>query len=107
MLELFIKRGDTLPAIETIISGDNSALDLTNVTGVYFVYRRQFTGTAVIRTGSVLSAPSGIVTYSWSGSDVTTPGPYYGEWRLIYTGGGQRSYPNNNYINFYITSGLV
>lgn len=107
MNEVFLKKGDILPVIQTVISGNGTILDLTDVTGVNFAFRPRFSGTATVESGRVVTASAGLVEFVWTTGITSTVGPYYGEWRLLYSGNKQRTYPQDNYINFEIISGLI
>lgn len=106
MQPVFLKKSDVLPTITSLVSGDGGPVDLTTVTGVYFVFKPKFTGVATIVSGTVTNALAGQVSYSWTTGVTSSLGPYYAEWRLMFSGNSQRTFPQDNYINFEIVSGL-
>ena len=106
MNEIFLKKTDVLPVLQTIVSGENGVLDLSNFTGVNFAYRQRYTGVATVSSGRIVNASAGVVEFQWTTNVTSTPGVYFGEWRLLGVS-GQRSYPQSNYINFEIISGLI
>ena len=107
MNEIVLKKSDILPVLETTISGANGVIDLSNVTGTFFVYKQRFSGAMTIRSGTIVSATSGLVRYTWTNSDNLSVGPYFAEWRLYQTGAAMRSYPSDGYLSIEIVSGLV
>ncbi len=72
-----------------------AALDLTGYT-VTFTMRNAATGVAKVSAASatVVTAASGLVRYTFSESDVNTPGKYWGVFTAS-SGGAEASFPVN------------
>ena len=96
-----IKRGDTLPAIRrTLRFSNGDTQDLTNATGVVFVYAPRdgpnpdFTN-QVTRTANIIgSAVNGVVEYPWVTDDTDTVETFFAEFQVTFTGGDKLTFPN-------------
>jgi len=105
-----IKRNDTLPAIEAVLSDDSGPISLAGAT-VYFTMRREddmidcgtmpsvgaalFKNVAVVvGDQSVGAATRGKVRYEWAVGDTATAGSYGGEFEVRFGGGGVWSFPS-------------
>jgi hypothetical protein len=104
-----IKRNDTLPAIEAVLSDDSGPISLAGAT-VYFTMRREEDGDCgsmptvggplfkkvgvVVGDQSVGSPTRGKVRYEWSAGDTATAGSYGGEFEVRFGGGGVWSFPS-------------
>ena len=110
MKDYFYSVGANLPRLEMIVSGDGAAVDLTDSTGCVFLYRKRYTGTASVISGSFANKGSGIVFVNLTGSagaDITdNPGPYWGRFLIYFQNGGVRPYPEG-YINLEVLSGVL
>lgn len=112
MANIFARRvGTDLPRLEVTVSGDNSAVDLTDATGINFIMKQRYTGGgAFIATGGFASRTSGIVyldinTATGAGK-LNSVGTYLFYINTLFSGGQIRSYPDG-YLNLYLFSGLV
>jgi hypothetical protein len=106
MSDFTLKKGDRLPVLRSNLSDSNGYVNISGAT-VSFVYQGRKRGSQPT-TGSatILSGPSGLVEYNWASGDVTTPGMYYGEWRVIMPNEKQISFPNDGFIVFEIVDNL-
>ena len=71
----------------TLQDNDGNARDLTSATGTF---RAQFeTGTVVVVEGAItlVTPASGICKYTVQSGDFDTPGRYYGELEILFSGG--------------------
>lgn len=108
--EFFLKKLDVLPVLQSQLSDDVGFIDLSSATGVYFAYRPRYLDSGAvtsIKLGSIVSAVSGIVQYTWTTGDTITPQVYLGEWIVNFSGNQQMTFPNDSYITFEIASGLI
>lgn len=108
MQEFFIKQGDLLPAIESILKDENDvAIDLTSTT-IQFAYRRYGETLATVRTAEIIApATNGHVRYQWVTADTATAGSMEAEWRVTYPGGSVVSFPNDGYLIVRVSSKLA
>lgn len=104
-----IKRNDTLPAIEAVLSDDSGPISLAGAT-VYFTMRREedgdcgsmptvggalFKKTAVVVGDQSVGSPTrGKVRYEWAVGDTATAGSYGGEFEVHFAGTGVWSFPS-------------
>jgi hypothetical protein len=107
-----IKRGDTLPALEAVLSDDSGPVNLAG-SSVYFVMREapaaeecdQARGgaasVAVMKRAAVVVGDQGIgsttrgrVRYEWSAGDTARPGRYLGEFEVHFGSSGIWSFPS-------------
>jgi len=103
--EFFIKKTNRLPILQCELEDSNGPIDLSGAE-VEFVYKYKPTGAVNLRTGTIVSATSGIVQYPWTSGDVSSAGVYWGEWRITFSDGKQLSVPNDSYITFEIIEDL-
>lgn len=107
MDNFFWTQNSNLPRLEVIVSGDGAAQDLTSATGVIWVYRQRYTGTATVISGQFANKGSGAIYVDLTGTTVSnTIGPYWSKFLIYFQNGGVRPYPEG-YINFEIMSGLL
>lgn len=105
-----IKRNDTLPAIEAVLSDESGPISLAGAT-VYFTMRREenlddcgtmpSVGSALFKKAAIVvgdqsvgAATRGKVRYEWSAGDTATAGSYGGEFEVRFGGGGVWSFPS-------------
>lgn len=108
MNDFYIKRGDRLPVIRATLSDANGVVDLSTGT-VKFIYKPQYSGSAVERSATILSGPSGLIQYSWVSGDVTgdgSVGVYYGEFKATLADDKVIHFPNAGYFSFEIIDSL-
>jgi len=108
MHDILIKRGDQLPAIQSVLSDSTGVVDLTNAT-VDFIWKlRNVTG-HVPKTGSatVVDETNGIVKYSWAANDVSGAGMFNAEWQVTFSDNRTMTFPNNGYFLFEIMQDLT
>lgn len=106
MIDYFVKKSDVIPSLQTIISGEGGAINLTNYTGVYLVTKLRHSGSATITSGRIVSASAGLVEFNWPSNGINaTPGVYWGEWRLV-NSSGTRTFPKDCFFSIEIISGI-
>ena len=100
-----IKRNDTLPALQAILSDDNGPVDLTGATVLFTMaaaseddcgnssstqpvakFKKACT---VVGSQAVGSPTRGMVRYEWGATDTDTAGYYVGEFEVNYGSSGQ------------------
>lgn len=108
-MTVYMKQGDLLPLMTSILKIDNTPVDLTNATGVQFVMSLAATSAdKVNRAASITSPPTaGSVSYSWVTGDTDTPGDYRAEWQVTWAGGKVQTFPGDGYISITVLPKLV
>lgn len=108
MNEIFIQQYDLQPRIEAVVSGNGTAVDLTDTTGVVFTFRSRYSGTASTVTGGFISKVSGMVFVDLTGTFSNTVSPYWGTFKLYFQSGKNRSFPNDgSFVPFEVVSGIL
>ncbi len=96
----YIKRNDTERVIQTTLTFNEGAVDLTGAT-VKFIMRKKSLGPnaepKVESAATVESAVDGVVRYQWVPGDTDTTGVYNAEWEVTWPGSKTDTYPNNDY----------
>ena len=83
--DLIMKAGDTLPAIETVLTENGAPLSLLDMTSVKFHFRSITPGsTTQSRVAASPEPRGGVVRYAWVKGDLTAPGDYLGEFELSF-----------------------
>jgi hypothetical protein len=102
-----IKRDDLLPTFQrTLVDDDGVAVVLTGGS-VKFIMADKF-GTVKINAAAALTTPaSGIVTYSWSGTDTDTADWFNAEWEFTDSTGRKRTFPATTFDRIHITGDLA
>lgn len=108
MTDFFIKKGDTLPRIESTLKySTGAAVNLTGASQVQFIYKHKQQSQVTIKTGTIVDAAQGKVAYSWIAGDTATTGDYQAEWQITFSGGGILTIPNDGtFIEFRIVPSL-
>ena len=109
MAEFWVKQGDTGEQIQTqLLDASGTAINLTTATGVTFHMKRdQDTVAKVSAAATIINAASGIVGYTWTGTDTDTAGDFKGEWKITYTGGATRTVPTSTYDPVHVMAKLA
>ena len=108
-MTFYIKQNDTTPALKaTLKDGDGTVINLTDAT-VKFHMRKVGASTSVVDAAAAVVSPatSGIVQYSWSGSDTTNTGLYSAEFEITYGDGKIETFPNSSYIRVEIVDDIA
>lgn len=108
-MTFYIKQNDTTPAIKaTLKDGDGTVINLTDAT-VNFHMRKVGSSTTNVDASATIVSPatSGIVQYSWSGSDTANTGLYSAEFEVIYGDGRIETFPNSDYIRVEILDDIA
>jgi hypothetical protein len=117
-----IKRNDTLPALEAVLSDDNGPVDLTGAT-VYFTMTQvassacgedtPASGSAkfkkqgvVVGLQTVGSPTRGKVRYEWSGADTDTAGLFAGEFEVHFGVSGRWTFPSVGTIPILVSEDI-
>jgi hypothetical protein len=108
-----IKRGDTLPAIESTlyesVDGVESVVSLAGASAVYFRLREAGANGEFVfsKEGSIIApASDGVVAYDWEEGDTETPGKYVAEWEVHFGPGKIRTFPSISVIPVTILNNI-
>lgn len=96
MSSFIIKTGDTLPALEAVLSNSLGPVDLTAASAVKLVLREAGNdGDLVFKKAAAFVSPrtAGTVKYSWASGDTATPGRYVGEFEVTFNDGTIQTFP--------------
>jgi len=99
-MTFFIKRNDTSPAVEYVLSTDDGPVNLTGATVRFYM------GSVVDASADVLNATGGIVSYPWATGDTASYGFFNAEFEVTYSDGTKETFPNNGYISVHISPDL-
>ena len=92
-----IKKGSLRPILQaTIYGNDGGAIDLTGATAVKFTMYNSSDVKIDAVAGSIVTPASGIVSYTWTGTDTDTAGTYYGYFDVTLSGGYSMKAPTKN-----------
>lgn len=113
-MPIYVKRlGADLPRLEIICSGNGSAVDFTDSTGVRFLFRPRYTGSpaAFSITGGFASRTSGSVfmnlNVATGANQLNTRGPYLFYIQTLWSGNGIQVFPDQGYFHLHLYSGLI
>jgi hypothetical protein len=118
-----IKRNDTLPALEAVLSDDSGPVDLSGAT-VFFTMTQvaanscgedaPVSGSAkfkkqgvVVGLQSVGSPTRGKVRYEWSGTDTDTAGLFAGEFEVQFGSSGRWTFPSVGTIPILVSEDIA
>jgi hypothetical protein len=102
---LYLKTGDTAPAFTADLNAD-----ITGAT-VRSVRFSKLDGTFVmVRTLTVVDAPTGIVTYQWvapgDNALIATPGAYRADIMITFAGGAIERFPQRSYLEVIVKAAV-
>lgn len=108
--DFFIDTGDTLPAIQVVLSDANGQiLDLTLATSIIFKMRPVNDPTLITINAacSIIGDPAnGTVAYNWTSDDTSNAGDYYGQFHVTFSNGKTQTFPNDSYKTISITAAV-
>jgi hypothetical protein len=109
MADFYLKKGDTLSAIEITCKDANGVA--VNLTGATVKFSMKLTSTGAVKvslaSATIVSATGGIVSYSWAAADVDTAGEYSGEFQVTFSAGGIQTFPNSSDIPISIRADVA
>lgn len=102
-VEFSIKVGDRLPIMTAQLLDENDApVNLTGAT-VRFLMRPKYQSSVKINAAAVIvAALTGDVSYAWTALDTDTPGSYWGEFEVTFSGGLKATFPNSGHFDIEI-----
>jgi hypothetical protein len=111
MADVDIKRGDTWPPVDAVLSDQDGVIDLTTATVVKLLFKTATGSTTYSRNCTITDAPNGAVRYAWTLADAAT-GPtsavnsFNIEWEITWSDGGTTTVPNVGYKTLAVTADL-
>ncbi len=81
---IILKRHDTWPPVQAILSDSAGPIDLTTAISVEFIMKGQTTSTLVTGTCSVVTPASGLVEYAWAVGDTAIADSYQVEFEITW-----------------------
>lgn len=108
MSDFTIKQGDTLPVFAyTIVTDAGVPVNLTGAT-VNFVLRQLTSNQASTNAvATVVSAPAGNVSYTFTAADSAVTGTYMGTFNVTFSGGGVQQFPTTGYLEIIVEENLT
>ncbi|MFK7695410.1 BppU family phage baseplate upper protein [Paenibacillus sp. HJGM_3] len=100
-----IKAHDTTSLRGTLKDANGSVVNLTGATVNFVVVKRDLTP-KFKRAAEITNAAGGQVQYSFTPTDTTEIGIFYGEFEVTYAGGAVETFPNEGHIRIMIGSDL-
>jgi len=106
--KFFIKRNDTLPALEVLVIdreclGNRVPFNLSGVTACTFTMANDCGDMKIMaKTAQVVSYSGGTIAYNWDPEDTNEDGIFYGEFQLLFSGGAKMSIPQIGSISIEI-----
>ncbi len=98
--EFYMKKGDTAPSIETILSSAGNPVNLDGCT-VLFRMSPAGTGNPLLERAATVVMPQtgadiGKVYFEWEDGDTDTTGTHDAEWRVTFTNGKKATFPRGS-----------
>jgi hypothetical protein len=108
MARIVLKKDDLLPNVRaTLTDNEGNAVDLTLATSVRFIMKSPSSDTAKVdAVGTIVTPGSGVVQYTWSGTDTNTSGTYNAEFEVNWGSGVYQTFPANGYLEVEIINDL-
>lgn len=90
-----VKQNDTKePLASTLTDSNGNAVVLTGATVVFHMRIFGAATSKVSAAATIVSATLGQVKYTWTGTDLDTPGEYEGEFQVAFSDATIQSFPN-------------
>lgn len=108
MARIVLKKDDLLPNVRaTLTDNEGNAVDLTLASSVKFVMKSPSATTAKVdAAGTIVTAASGIVQYTWATGDTDTAGTFNAEFEVCWDVGVYQTFPANGYLEVEIIPDL-
>lgn len=105
MSVVYYKQGDTWPSLKArLLDANGLAVENLDVASVSLTLMRsdQTSGRSISAT--VTSAATAEVEVQWSEGDLSLPGIYYGEFKVVWEDGSVAHVPNSDRIEIVVTA---
>lgn len=104
-----IKKGDTSPALSTVLRAEGVPFDLTDVVGVLFTMKlckHPYTVQVDHENATFVADDTGQVSYEWADGDTDIQGTYDAEWTVVYPLGITTTVPSSGFDQVVVTPSL-
>ncbi len=105
LVDVYAKENDTGSSFQKTLEDENgAAVDVTGAT-VRFTMTSALDGTVKISeaAATIDDAVNGLVSYTWAAGDLDTPGDYFGEFEVTFSGGDVQTFPNDGHLKIRVT----
>lgn len=109
MAEFYVKQGDVGRQIQTqALDATGTPINLTGASGVVFHMKRDQDAAAKVNAAATIVTPaSGIMGYTWTGTDTDTAGVFKADWRVTISAGVELTVPTHLYDTVYVDPKLA
>lgn len=105
--QFFLKQGDVLPDLTVqLMDGDVPLVFNGDETVQFFMKEPGQAGTKASADAQIVDGSQGMVRHEWLDEHTDVSGIFFGEFRVTYPNGEDKTYPNNGYIYIYINPNL-
>lgn len=96
--------GNTAPSLASaLLDGASDAVNLAGASVVFTLYELGGETIAFSAAAAITSSSSGRVQYNWQAGDTDVRGHYLGRFTVTYTDLTTQDFPNDRYIDVYVT----
>jgi len=96
-----IKRNDTKPPLDVILSQGGVVVDLSDCSVTFHM------STIIDSPAIITDATAGAVTYNWIAADTVTGGQFPAEFEVVFSDGAIETFPNNGYLTIFVYDDLA
>lgn len=108
MATFTIKQNDTSPAIQTqLLDGNGDPVNITGASVTFHMRTAPAGATKIDASATIVTALTGTVNYTWTGTDTDTPGTYEAEFEVIYADSSVETFPNSGYITVTVVDDIA
>lgn len=111
--DIELKRNDTRPYLDSVLTDANGAVDVTGATIKFYMIDESDDSEVVNQTTtdvpalvSIENSTAGSVRYKWQAADTSTGGNFLAEWQVTFADATKATFPNDEYLTVYIRDDL-
>jgi hypothetical protein len=106
--DFYIRQNDTAPAIAyQLKDGNGNAVNLTGATVKFIMHLPGDATPKINATATITDAPTGQVSYTFSGTNTDTIGDYLAEWQVTFGAGAVETFPNSDPLKVRVSDDLA
>lgn len=107
-VDFVISQGNTIPSVTaTITDPTGNPVNLTSATVTFVMRSEQQASATVNAAATIVSAPAGTVSYTFTTAQTGTPGLYNAQFNVTESGGGTYTYPNVGFMSIEVQPSLA